>query len=66
MLPDMNPANSYVVGGKFEAVVVGTTSRQGAYVLALRRRRRWSAWWAAFPKRFARRPGATMVATRPA
>jgi hypothetical protein len=61
--PRMYPANSYLVFGEFDAVVVGVTSRHGAYVLALRRRRRWSAWWAAFPKRFTRAPGRPTLAT---
>jgi hypothetical protein len=60
MLSLMDSANSYLV---FDAVVVGATSRRGAYVLALRRRRRWSAWWAAFPKRFARAPRRLTLAT---
>jgi hypothetical protein len=53
MIDRMNHGISELNGGRPLAGLVVVGEVGGALVLAAtRRRRRWSGWWAAFPKRF--------------
>jgi len=58
----MYPANAYVVHEASEAdarAVRRLAGEVGGVVVSAvtRRRRRWSGWWAAFPRRFGTRMG---------